>query len=110
MLAISDPIPATKPRAAYLDKVDLVEGLVTPGLLNVEDRDDVFMVEVPQKLHLSQSPETEHGVVERRDLLDCDLLAGRFVDGRAGTRHGSGLDEAPRHKEELSDATYQTTP
>ena len=41
------------------------------------------MVEVAQKLHLTQCPQTEHAVIEGRDLLDRDLLAGGFVNGRA---------------------------
>jgi len=32
------------------------------------------MVEVSEKLHLSQSSQTKHGVVEGSDLLDGDLL------------------------------------
>jgi hypothetical protein len=51
--------------------------------LNVENRDDVFMVEVSEQLHLSQSSETEHGVIERGDFLDGNFLAGRLVDGGA---------------------------
>jgi hypothetical protein len=41
------------------------------------------MIEVPQQLHLSQRSETEHGVIEWSDLLDCDLLLRWLVDGRA---------------------------
>jgi hypothetical protein len=37
------------------------------------------MVEVPQELHLTQSPQTEHGVVKRRDLLDGHFLARWLV-------------------------------
>lgn len=32
------------------------------------------MVEVSEKLHLPQGPQTKHGVIEWRDLLDCYLL------------------------------------
>jgi hypothetical protein len=59
----------------YLDKVDFGEGLIVPRLLDVEDGDDVFVVEISQQLHLSQCSQTEHGVVEGRNLLDGDLLA-----------------------------------
>ena len=62
-------------RETNLNKVDLVEALVAPGLLDVEDRDDVFMVEVPEKLHFAKGSETEHGVVEGSNLLDGDFLA-----------------------------------
>jgi hypothetical protein len=41
------------------------------------------VVEVPQQLHLTQRPQTEHGVVEGCDLLDGDLLARRLVQRRA---------------------------
>lgn len=47
------------------------------------------MVEVSQKLHFSEGSQTEHGVVERSNLLDSDLLAGRLVDGRAVKLHVS---------------------
>jgi hypothetical protein len=39
---------------ANLDKVHLVEAIVATWSLNVEDRNNVLMVEVPQKLHFSQ--------------------------------------------------------
>lgn len=42
------------------------------------------MVEIAQQLHFTQSPQTEHRVIERDDLLDSDFLAGGFVDRRAG--------------------------
>lgn len=32
--------------AAYLDKIDFRECFIVPGLLDVQDRDDVLMVEV----------------------------------------------------------------
>lgn len=64
----------------YLNKVNLGEGLIASGLLDIEDRDDIFVVEVSKKLHFTQRPQTEHGVVEGGDLLDCNLLAGRLVE------------------------------
>jgi hypothetical protein len=42
------------------------------------------VVKVAQQLHLTESTETEHGVIKRCDLLDGNLLAGWFVDSRAG--------------------------
>lgn len=63
----------------YLNEVDFVESLVVAGFLNVENRDDVLVIEIPQKLHLSQGSQAEHGVIERRDLLDGDFLARRLV-------------------------------
>lgn len=42
------------------------------------------MVEVAKQLHLSQRAQTEHGMIEGCDLLDCDFLARRLVERRAG--------------------------
>lgn len=67
----------------YLDEVDLVEAIVASRLLDIKNGDDVFVVEVAQQLHLSQSSQTEHGVVEGGNLLDGHLLPGRLVNGRA---------------------------
>ena len=64
---------------AHLDEVDLGECLVVARLLDVENRDDVLVVEVPQKLHLSQCSQTKHGVVERSDLLNGHLLTRGLV-------------------------------
>jgi hypothetical protein len=64
---------------ADLNQVHLGEGLIVPRLLDVEDGDDVLVVEISQQLHLTQRPQTEHGVVEGCDLLDGDLLARRLV-------------------------------
>lgn len=68
----------------YLDQVDLVEALVVARSLDIQDRNDVLVVKVAQQLHLAQGAQAEHGVVEWGDLFDGDLLARRFVDGRAG--------------------------
>ena len=62
-----------------LNEIDLSEGIVVPRLLDVEYGDDVLVVEVPEKLHLSQSSQTEHGMVEGCDLLDRNLLARGLV-------------------------------
>lgn len=37
------------------------------------------MVEVSQKLHLSQGAQAEHGMIERSNLLDRDFLTGWLV-------------------------------
>lgn len=68
---------------SYLDEVDLSEGVVAPGLLDIQDGNNVFVVEVAKQLHLTQSSETEHGVIKGCDLLDGDLLARGLVDSRA---------------------------
>lgn len=88
---------------AYLDEVDLCECLVVTRLLNVEDRNDVLVIEVPQQLHLSQRSQTEHRVVERRDLLDGHLLARRLVQRRAVKQSAVALPAQWQ-------CTYQTTP
>jgi hypothetical protein len=44
------------------------------------------MVEVSQQLHLTESSEAEHGMIERGNLLDSDLLARRLVKSRAGQK------------------------
>jgi hypothetical protein len=59
----------------YLNEVDLVEAVIASRLLDIEDGDDVFVVEIAQQLHLSQGSQTEHGVVEGGDLLDGNLLS-----------------------------------
>jgi hypothetical protein len=41
------------------------------------------VVEVSQKLHLTQSSEAEHGVIKWSNLLDSDLLAGGLVKSGA---------------------------
>ena len=71
-------------RFSHLDEIHLGESLVVAGFLNVKDGNDIFMIEVAQKFHLSQCAEAEHGVVEWSDLLDGDFLARGLVKGRAG--------------------------
>ncbi len=63
----------------YLNKIHLRERLVAPWFLYIQNGDDVFVVEISQKLHFPQRPQTEHGVVERRNLLDGDSLTGWFM-------------------------------
>lgn len=65
-----------------LNKVNLSEGLKTARLLDIEDGNDILVVEVSEKLHLTECPQTKHGVVERGDFLDCHFLARGLVDGR----------------------------
>lgn len=67
----------------HLNEIDLGETLIIAGSLDVEDRNNVFVVEISQQLHFSQCPETEHGVVERGDLFDGYFLARRLMQRRA---------------------------
>lgn len=56
-----------------------MECLVVSGLLDVQDGDDVLMVEITEKLHLTKRSKTEHRMIKRGDLLDGNLLARRLV-------------------------------
>lgn len=49
------------------------------------------MIEVSQKLHLAESPQAEHGVIEWSDLLDRDLLPRGFVERRAVDKLAAAL-------------------
>jgi hypothetical protein len=66
-----------------LNEVHFLEGLVVPGFLDIQDGNDVLVVEVAEELHLTECAETEHGMIERSNLLDGDLLARRLMHGRA---------------------------
>ena len=79
------PPGEAREETTYLNQVDFVEALIVAGSLDIQDRNDVLVVKVAQQLHLTQSTQTEHGVVEWGDLFDRDLLAGRLVDSRAKT-------------------------
>lgn len=79
MVLANRHIIATTSLFSYLDKIDFIEGLNVPRFLDVEDGNNVLVVEVSEKLHLSQRSQAEHGVVERCDLLDGHLLARRLV-------------------------------
>jgi hypothetical protein len=68
---------------SYLDEINLSECVIAPWLLDVKNRDDIFVVEVSEKLHLTQGSQAEHGVVEGSDLLDGNLLSGGFMERRA---------------------------
>lgn len=74
---------------AHLDEIDFVERVIASGLLDIENRDNVFMVKVSKKLHFAKSSETKHGMIKRCNLLDGHLLARRLVNGR--TRHENAL-------------------
>ena len=68
---------------ADLNEVHFREGLIVARLLNVQDGDYVFMVEVAQQFHLSQCTQAEHGVIEWSDFLDGNLLARWLMQSRA---------------------------
>jgi hypothetical protein len=96
-------------RSTYLDEVDLVEGVVAAGLLDVEDGDDVLVIEVAQQLHLTQRSQAEHGMVERGDLLDGNFLTGWLVYRGASLTEVSLLSVRFR-RQYTQVSTYQTTP
>lgn len=60
-----------------------MERVVSSGLLDIENGNDILVVKVSQKLHLSESSQAEHGVIKRSNFLDGDLLSGRLVNGGA---------------------------
>lgn len=66
-----------------MNQVDFIEALVVARPLDIQNGNNVLMVEIPQQLHLTQCPQAEHGMVERRDLLDGNFLARGFVDSGA---------------------------
>jgi hypothetical protein len=68
---------------SYLDEINLSECFIAPRLLDIKNRDDIFVVEVPEQLHLTQGSQAEHGVVEGGDLLDGNFLSGWFMKCRA---------------------------
>jgi hypothetical protein len=73
--SVSNKLLSCDITSPYLNQINFLERLVISGLLNIQDGDDVFMIEVSKKLHFSQCSQTEHGVVEGCDLLDGYLLA-----------------------------------
>jgi len=66
-----------------LDEINFSECFIAPWLLDVKNRDNVFVVEVPEQLHLAQGSQAEHGMVKGSDLLDSNLLPGGFMECRA---------------------------
>ena len=67
----------------YLNQVHFIEALVVPGSLDIQNGDNVLVVEIAQQLHLTQSSQAEHGVIEWSNLLDRNLLSAGFVKRRA---------------------------
>jgi len=70
-----------------LHKIHLGKVVETWWAENVEDRDDVFMVKVAQKLNLAKGTETEHGMIEWGDSFDCYFALRRIVNRRALEEH-----------------------
>jgi len=58
-----------------LNEINLCERLQASWLLDVENGYDILMIKVSEELHFTKRSQTEHGVVEWSDLLDCDFLA-----------------------------------
>ena len=69
----------------HLNEIDLGKCLIIARLLDIENGNDVLVIEVAQKLHLSQGSQTEHGMIEGSNLLDGHFMAGGFVKGGAVT-------------------------
>lgn len=68
---------------AHLNQIHFVEALIIARSLDIQDGDNIFVVEVAQQFHFTKCAQAKHGVVERGNLLNCDFLAGRLVDGGA---------------------------
>ena len=60
---------------AYLDQIHFRKLLIVAGLLYVEDRNDVFVVEVAEQFHFPQGTKAKHGMVKRGDFLDGNFLS-----------------------------------
>lgn len=75
--------PRTHLYEIYLSKVVKVG-----GTQDVEYRYNIFVAEVAQELDLAESTQTEHGMVERRDALDC-YSALRWVVHRGSVANKS---------------------
>lgn len=73
----------------YLNEIDLIEALVVPRSLDIQNGNDILVVEIAQQLHFTQSPQTEHRVVKGNDLLDRNFLARRLVN-RGAEEGGTG--------------------
>ena len=82
-LATLETIEYENPQGTYLDQVDFCETLVVPWLLDVKNGDDVFVVEITKQFHFAKSSQAKHGMIERCDLLDSNLLLRRLVNSRA---------------------------
>jgi hypothetical protein len=95
---------------SYLNEVDLVEAVIASGSLDIQNRDDVFVVEVAEQLHLTEGSETKHGVVERSNLLDGDFLTRGLVDSRASftLANGRGTRSFPSWVQCLPDNSVST--
>ena len=57
-----------------LDEVDFLKVVEGCGSEDVKDGNDVLVVEMAEELDFAERPEAEHGVIERRNLLDRNFL------------------------------------
>src|SRR5215469_7558489 len=78
----------------YLNQVYLRKCFQAARLLDIENRNDVLMIKVSQELHFSKCAQAEHGMIEGCDFLDCDLLTGRLVNGRATSLVSESIDKS----------------
>ena len=66
-----------------LNEVHFTEFFERRRVKDVEDGDDVFVVEVTEEFDFAEGAEAEHGMIERGDLLDCNLAPAGSMDSRA---------------------------
>lgn len=76
-------IPKTNNPFTHLNQINFVKPIICIRFDNVENTDDVFVIEMSQKLNLSQCSEAEHGVIKGSDALDGDPGRSRDMNGGA---------------------------
>ena len=59
----------------YLNQIHFGKLVIVAGLLDVEDRNDVFVVEVAEQFHFPQGTKAKHGMVKRSNFLDGNFLS-----------------------------------
>jgi hypothetical protein len=74
-------MPTARLSTTHHNKIDLCECFIVARLLDIKDGNDVFVVEIAKKLHLSKRPQAEHGMIKWRDLFDRDFLARWLMQG-----------------------------
>ena len=60
----------------FLYEIDLLEAVEVRRAEDIEDRDDVFMVEMAEELDLAEGAKTEHGVVKGGYTFDSYAALG----------------------------------
>jgi len=69
-----------------LDEVDFLEVFDVRWLEYVEDRDNVFMIEVAKQLDLAQGAQTEHRMIKGRNTFDGYFALRWYMDCGTASR------------------------